>query len=257
MEGGSSMSRSNRNGDSPLTGTPSRSKLTSLDEETLRIVEGSVINEPVDYQLVEVVHNIANPLFAELVTQYYVSFTTSVAARGGTLPFDEVRFGLYLETVLASRIAHCRGERTILRPTDRVNIPSFFSAAIAQIGRVDLSADGLTLIPRLGRAENAPPLLTPAEVFLISNALAVLERFGYTFADGYDRDRYGSEEFMTLELVANQVLGDRRDRHPVYAVFAAVLGNSGIQSVLRGRRRYGDIGLFRSLITRFTEPRRV
>jgi len=211
----------------------------------------------VDYQIIEVFHDITNPLFAELAHQYFVSFSTSVLARGGSVAFEEDRFRLYLETILASRIAHCRGERTILRPTDRVNVPSFFSAAITQIGRVDLSADGVTLIPQLRRAQGAQALLLPAECFAISNALAVLERFGFTFADGYDRDRYGSEEFMTLELVANQVLGDRRDRHPVYAVFAAVLGNSGLQSVLRGRRRYGDINLFRSLVTRFTEPRRV
>jgi hypothetical protein len=252
------MSRSHSNGDSPKTGTFSnKGKLTSLDEETLRIVEGSVIQEPVDYQIIEVFHDITNPLFAELAHQYFVSFSTSVAARGGTLSFDETRFRLYLETILASRIAHCRGERTILRPTDRVNVPSFFSAAIAQIGRVDLSADGITLIPQLRRAQSATPLLSPAEVFAVSNALAVLERFGFTFADGYDRDRYGSEEFMTLELIGNQVLGDRRDRHPVYAVFAAILGNSGLKSVINGRRRYGDIGMFRSLVVRFTEPRRV
>jgi hypothetical protein len=241
-----------------MTGTlGNKSKLSSLDEETLRIVEGSVVQEPVDFQIIEVFHDITNPLFAELVHQYFVSFSSTVLARGGTLAFDETRLRAYFETILASRIAHCRGDRTILRPTDRMNVPSFFSAAITQIGRVDLSADGITLIPQLRRAPDAKPLLQPAEVFVISNALAVLERFGFTFADGYDRDRYGSEEFMTLELIANQVIGDRRDRHPVYAVFAAVLGNSGLQSVLRGRRRYGDIGLFRSLVTRFTEPRRV
>jgi len=252
------MSRNHGNGTAPKAGTTvTGGKLSGLDPDTLRIVEGSVMQEPVDYQVVTVVHDITTPLFGELCDQYYRSFTNAVQARGGTLPFQLQQFRLYMETILASRIAWCRGERPTLHPTDRVNVPAFFSSAIAQIGRVDLTSEGLTLTPSLKRQDGAPALLTPAVCFQISNALAVLEDLGFTFADGYDRDKYGSEEFMTLELLSNQVLGDRRDRHPVYAVFAALLGNAGLQTILKGRRRYGDIGLFRSLVTRFTEPRRV
>lgn len=236
--------------------------LTGIDAQTLRIMEEELVPEPVDFQIVEVGLGAQSSVFETYTNEMYNSLLVSTATRGGTIGFTVDEFRVYLLTLLKSRIDYVNGRRPQIHPLDHIAIPAFYSVALKQIGLVSRPAEGLQLVPSWQGTGNST--LETSQMRLISAQLEVMEDFGFTFAYGYDRDRLGSDAFMTLELLRNvvegtqtfgQVVGDTSPRHPVYAVFAAMFANSGLTAVLNGRRRYGNEQLFQMMIRRFTSPR--
>ena len=198
------------------------------------LVEGSLID---DYAVIE-----------------YQAISMASAKFHWKVPFSMGDFIKYCKTIVASRIAWTINlmESVIVYPTDNIMVPSLIDNICKQIGVCTNTKLGITLKPKMCPTEvdGTSLVLKHEEMEKISFFLTSLS--DYVGARGYLRDKSGVWDFMTMQLIENQIKNPSIDPHPVYSVFAAVIGPRLIGSALNPLVTYGDLDVYRSLLWQLT-----
>lgn len=169
------------------------------------------------------------------------------------VPFTQKEFIQYCKAIVVSRIAWVLGdsEQLKFRPTDNVMTPSLIDAICKQIGLCTNTRLGVILKPKM------PSFTSTKEWKVDMNKMNEISFFlhsmdNYVGARGYLRDKQGVWDFMTMQLIDNQIKNPTMDPHPVYSVFAAVIGPKMISSVLSPMVKYGDLDVYRGLLWELT-----
>lgn len=180
--------------------------------------------------------------FDDWVKTYIQTAQSHVLARGGTLFVDDIKFAMYVRTLIWSRVAYVNGRRPVVHPTDLIRVPTFLHVALQGIGRVLTEEVGIVFEPAID--ESIDGLLTADEMIDVSSKLAPLEWVGYTMAIGYDRDKKGSYDLMAMqyiqETIRNGVYGHDRTAAIAFAPVAYFLGLRQVTSLLGERIKYAD-----------------
>lgn len=204
-----------------------------------------------DVQTVEVQFHPETGCFKEFVEVEYSALELEATKAGLSLPFSEEDFSKYCTTFIVSRVAWVMGEKTslILHPADKIICPALLDAVTKNIGHVMETKQGLTLVPTIESKDN---VLSKPECEKISFFLASLPN--YMGGMGYVKDKTGSWEFMSMQLVENVVMSEV-DCHPAYSTLAAIVGPKWLGAVTAPRIRYGDLDMYRSLLWQLTSTR--
>lgn len=208
------------------------------------------------------------------------AISRTVRHTGGAVSFTYSELLRYIYSLVQSRIDQVNGERRpVIKPTEKRAVPALISASLEQLGRVTVvdyklelrpvwsveriveGDDGLTsvLIPLPDGIPSwtfSRSLEDQAIISRISTELFSLEEYGFVMASGYATDVYGSFDVMAMELVGDEIRSITNTSHPVYSIFAAMLGVSGISAFMTPPIRYADIYQIRSMIDRLQLPRR-
>jgi hypothetical protein len=208
------------------------------------------------------------------------AISRAVRHTGGDVSFTRQELTRYIYTLVQSRIDQVNGERRpVIKPTEKRAVPALISASLEQLGRVTVVDYKLELRPvwsveRIVEGENgieSVPIPLPdgmtswtysrsledqATISRISTELFSLEEYGFVMAIGFATDVYGSFDVMAMELVGDEIRSITNTSHPVYSIFAAMLGVSGISAFMSPPIRYADIYQIRSMIDRLQLPRR-
>lgn len=169
------------------------------------------------------------------------------AMKNQTMPFTKEKFVQYCTTIVVSRIQYVLNKKPIVYPTDHIMVPSFLMNIIMQIGIAQDLKLGLSVRP--AEPEEVSTLAIE-EIRKISFYLEALK--GYEGGFGYPRDKAGSWDLMTMQLIDNEIQRHDAEAHPVYALMASVIGPKLIESVLSPLVRYGDCTLFEGLLWQLT-----
>jgi len=208
------------------------------------------------------------------------AISRTVRHTGGEISFTDQELMRYIFTIVRSRIDQVNGEhRPVIKATEKRAVPALISASLEQLGRVTVVDYKLELRPVWSETitvlEDGKTIETPipfpdglsawtysrsledqADIARISTELFSLEEYGFVMASGYATDVYGSFDVMAMELVGDEIRSITNTSHPVYSIFAAILGVTGISQFMSPPIRYADIYQIRSMIDRLQLPRR-
>lgn len=222
-------------------------------KEVSAIAERSLKPVAVDYITGEVTFSMEEGIFADYISAEHCAIKAAVS-HVSDFPFELDTFMKYCNTLVVSRIAWVIGKPTLLivRPEDNITCPALLAQVLMNIGRVSDDSIGIQLEPAFSADDQTVKdgCLTKAEMEKISYYLRRIEK--YVGAQGYLKDKSGSWEFMTMQLVDNQIRAPRNAAHPAYSLLAAVTGNKTLVSALSPRVKYGDMDVFRGLVWQLT-----
>jgi hypothetical protein len=192
--------------------------------------------------------------FDNWVDGYLTAAIAQVAARGGTLSVGIDEFKAYIATLIHSRVNYVRGRRTIVHPTDLVRVPTFVHVALAGIGEVETEQIGVTFVPEV--TFDPTTLLDSNQMSELSNRLAPLEYVGYVLARGYDRDKRGSYDLMSMQYIVNEVkngvYGHDRSASVAFAPVAYFLQLMQVTPLLGERIRFGETSTLKARLNTLT-----
>lgn len=179
----------------------------------------------------------------------YQAISMEAAKNHWKVPFSLDTFQAYCNTIVASRVAWTLNamDHVIVYPTDDIIVPGLLDTICKQIGVCTNTKLGVTLKPQL---VTGVKLLSKDEMEQVSFFLRSLDN--YIGAEGYVRDKSGVYDFMTMQLIDNQVKNPTMDPHPVYSLLASIIGPKLIASVLTPMVVYGDSDIYRSLLWQLT-----
>lgn len=89
-------------------------------------------------------------------------------------------------------------------------------------------------------------LLSKDEMFIISRHLKSIN--GYQYSDGYLKDRFGTFDFMAMQMVGDYVMRHESSTHPVYGLLSSILEPHLVCSALSPLVRYGNKAYLRGLL---------
>lgn len=165
------------------------------------------------------------------------------------LDFTMEEYRMYNRAVVKSRVDYVSGIKPLIHPTDHIAVPAFLENIVMQIGLCQDLKLGVTIKPAPIEDDDSSSLALD-KIRSISMRLESIPGFACGF--GYPRDKSGSWDFMTMQLIDNQIVRHESTAHPVYALMAAVVGPKLIQSVLNPLVRYGDSNIFEALLWQLT-----
>lgn len=222
-------------------------------KEVSAIAEKSLKPVAVDYTTGEVTFSLSEGMFADYINAEHCAIMAAVRSNDD-FPFDLATFKKYCNTLLVSRIAWVLGKTNLLivRPEDGTTCPALLSQVLMNIGLVSDDSIGIQLKPAFSDtdAKVKAGCLSETKMQEISYYLRRIEN--YVGAQGYLKDKSGSWEFMTMQLVDNQIRAPRNAAHPAYSLLAAVTGNKTLVSALSPRVKYGDMDTFKALVWQLT-----
>lgn len=222
-------------------------------KEVSAVAERSLKPVAVDYITGEVTFSMDEGIFADYINAEHSAIKAAVS-KDSDFPFDLETFKKYCNTLVVSRIAWVTGKSNLLivRPEDGTTCPALLAQVMMNIGRVADDSLGIQLEPAFAEDEQKVKdgCLSKEEMAKISYYLRRIEK--YVGAQGYLKDKSGSWEFMTMQLVDNQIRAPRNAAHPAYSLLAAVTGNKTLVSALSPRVKYGDMDVFKSLVWQLT-----
>lgn len=164
------------------------------------------------------------------------------------LPFNEERFKKYCLTFIVSRVNWVNGDMrsVIIRPEAHIMCPALLDAVCKNIGLVLEISQGLKLEPTLPKGVET---LTETEMEEVSFYLQSIPT--YVGGWGYIKDKSGSWEFMSMQLVEQAIMNEQA-HHPAYSLLAAIVGPKWIGAATAPRIKYGDLTMYRSLLWQLT-----
>jgi len=171
--------------------------------------------------------------YIEVEFNYVSSLSTSV-------PFTFEQFQQYVTFLVICRVNYVNGVQTIISPTDRVVVPSFLSLLLGNIGKCFDTKLGIQLTPTIHN-DVQPSDWIVQNWYVISNFLFSLRNSQYQFSLGYERDRNGSYDYMSMHVVLNCVRNESDKPHPAYALMAATLNLTHSRTVFFPRYNYGSV----------------
>lgn len=163
------------------------------------------------------------------------------------MPFTKEEFKNYCLNLVLSRIQYVLNKKPLVYPTDHIMVPSFLMNIIMQIGIAQDLKLGISVKPA---EPDSVPAVAIEKMREISFYLEALK--GYEGGFGYPRDKAGSWDLMTMQLIGNEIQRFDAEAHPVYALMASVIGPKLIESVLSPLVKYGDSTLFEGLLWQLT-----
>lgn len=220
----------------------------NLEERFRKLAKERVVPKYDTHQEVEVNFFSADSLIEQFASVEYQALDYNARKTGGEVPFTIEEFKAYCNSIVASRIQWVRGERYIYHPNDPIVSPSFLAVICMNIGIAMELTKGITLRP--ASIPTDVKVFSKKEMEPISFYLASLGN--YDGAKGYLKDKSGSWEFMSMQLIDGKIRNENADTHPVYAIMASVVGPLMVNSVLSPLVYYGDITLFEGLLWELT-----
>lgn len=165
-----------------------------------------------------------------------------------TLPFNEDKFKKYCQTFIVSRVNWVNGDMrsVIIRPEDHVMCPALLDAVCKNIGLVLEMSQGLRLEPTVDATTET---LTVPEMQEVSFYLESIP--SYVGGWGYIKDKSGSWEFMSMQLVEKAIMNEQA-HHPAYSLLASIVGPKWIGAATAPRIKYGDLSMYRGLLWQLT-----
>jgi hypothetical protein len=144
-------------------------------------------------------------LFGDYLDAYFENLVQLTYMTGASrdpeefLSFTKKQLGAYLQSLLATRIAHVRGERAAFQKSNfEISIPVYWHYILSNIGNVDVREYHKRLVPSAIKAE-----MTKVEMMNISIKLKSIAL--NSTVQGFPRSNEGNEDFMLLTLVENQL----------------------------------------------------
>jgi len=247
------------------TDTAAQSKYA--DVTTNRLSPG-----PFDFTTVDVYFSLASTVMKSYLDAQFAQYDQAVCQSGGRLTFTKEEFIQYCGTTVQSRIDWTNNNRPVIHPMAGYRVPAYLSLVISNIGKVEIAEKGLVLKPCFDGSNCWEELneegekvifedefvpMTAQECEQMSLKLRGIERNGFTFAEGFAKDKEGAEAMMTMQVVENQVLALNQDAHPFYSVIAATFAVQGMANQLGSqafRTKYGDLEQIANLVTGFACP---
>jgi len=190
---------------------------------------------------------------------------------GSTLPewFDRSHFGKYCNSALQSRVAWVRNEMSdvIFRPEEKVLLPSLLDNVLKNIGQAFDTRLGIILMPTLASEKSKSDEAQASKQEGDSSSFEVLTRdeclktsyflqtiSTYIGGFGYMKDKSGSFDFMTMQVLDDAVRNINDTAHPAYSILAAIVAPHWLQSAVQfsPRVKYGDIQFYKSLVWQLT-----
>jgi len=231
--------------------------------------------QPRDQIVVEVSLDLTNRVLESYLVELYEYLRVEVLNQTAQkeLPFTVEDLRDYSWILIHQRVCHVVGQRVAIKAVDRFNVPAFLHLILAQLGKAEYVSRGITLIPalptfvdyeRFAYGDTSWKFQRPGQEGVVrdvkwmstmSKYLQFYSKFGFEYGVGYDRDKAGSFEFMSMCVIDDHVMGHDEDVHPVYALLAAVLSLRGAESVLSPRVDYGDMDEVRNLMRVFAAPK--
>lgn len=217
------------------------------------LAERNVKPHYVEMQEIEVDFFTEGNLITDYAEVEFKAISYEASKFNWSVPFSQEEFIQYCKVIVTSRIAWILGDTPHLkfRPTDNIMTPSLIDAICKQIGLCVNTKLGVILKPKM------PSFVTSDTWKVDMNKMMEISYFltsmdNYVGARGYLRDKQGVWDFMTMQLIDNQIKNPTMDPHPVYSVFAAVIGPKMISSVLSPLVKYGDLDVYRGLLWELT-----
>lgn len=222
----------------------------SVKESIKKDVENRIQPLPVSPEYLDVKISVETELYVSYIDSFFDVIASTVPR---DLPMTKEDFTNYVTTIVYSRVCWVNRKvgQYVVHPSVKLAVPSFISVVLANVGLASDMKLGVSLTPIMDKPKT---LLSEAQLVGISNILLSLTNSGFVFGTGYARDKYGSWDFMAMQIVIEKTQGDdesvkgrsqvlRHDSesHPVYAVMASVLIVSNLATVLSPRVRYGFV----------------
>lgn len=233
-------------------------------EEFQKVAEAKVTPQPIQQSVVEVEFCGEGSLIGKFATVEYSAIESQICSQGGVVPFSEEEFLTYCRTIVYSRISWVNNQPYVMHPLEKVMVPGFLSDVCMNIGTaLDVSL-GITLKPkmvgqmdsrkdgedRVSCAIRSYGLMSLDEMKRISGFLRAIP--GYRGALGYLKDKSGTFDFMSMQLVDGVIAHHDAKVHPVYALLASVVGPHMVASALSPLVRYGDSAFLSNLLWEVT-----
>lgn len=200
-------------------------------EEMVRSVSPSYI------QWHEVPVNFGKP---DLLSDYADALADSVLVELDSFQLNAQEVEDYLLTLLWIRINYVNNRMSAISGYTRdVVVPAFWSQYLEQVGVVTLDDYGIQLFPTMDRE----PL--SAEVFNQRTiVMRKLSRTSIAYAKQLPRDRRGSEKFMTLQRIDNDIVSHRNDVEHWTAFCGAFVAMEQLTAVYTPLVNYGNVASY-------------
>lgn len=189
-----------------------------------------------------------------LIDEYInIEYTAlEIAMEDKAIGFTKDEFYAYCKGLVVARIDYVADNHPVIKPQAHLAVPAFLMNIISQIGLANDATLGISVTPKTVDEkfivkENAKEgQITVAKAQEISLRLENIKSYACGF--GYSNDKKGSWDFMTMQLIENEVCRHDATAHPVYALMASVVGTHLISSVLNPLVTYGSTALFKDLL---------
>lgn len=174
---------------------------------------------------------------SDLLVDYSAALVDSVLVELDSFQLNAQEVEEYLLTLLWIRVNYVNDRVSLVREYTRdVVVPAFWSQYLEQVGTVTLDDFGLKLSPQM----DYEPL--SAEVFNQRTIIMrKLSRTTISYAKQLPRDRRGSEKFMTLQRIDNNIVSHRNDVEPWTAFCGAFVATEQLAAVYTPLVNYGSI----------------
>lgn len=197
-----------------------------------------------------------NGVLSRYTDDFVVAVEAVVALGGGKVPVSGEDLEKYLKYCVQARVLNLIGDKNVVwKRYSTYAIPSFLAVLVAQIGYSTNPDIGVQIVPTLQEE-----VVEVDEAFLsrVSSFLMSLESKGFEMMKGLPRNRDGSWEMMSMEVIDGVVRATDNTRSAVYSICAAFLSTTGLASVLGAdafRIRYCDINEAKANLHVLTAPK--
>lgn len=205
------------------------------------------------YEVIDVNFTPASGILKDFAEVEFAAIEYHVQSSGGVMPaiMTLENFKKYCNTFVVSRIAWVRGDskNVIVRPEERILVPSLLDSVLKNIGVVYETSLGLTLNPTIDY--DAVEVLTADDMRKIGFYLSSIKE--YIGSLGYIKDKTGCWDFMSMQIIDDVVQNFTDHAHPAYAILASIVAPKWVVStVMSPRVRYGDLNFFKGLLWELT-----
>jgi hypothetical protein len=204
----------------------------------------------------------------------YQALHAKVTLSGGEVPFTMEEFKEYIRALVYSRVAWVNSLKYVVHPNEPIAVPAFLSVVLMNIGNAEEVSLGLRLVPEIkgmfhivekGEGNNKEKVweVKPFNIIekdlklankdlmqKISNYLKAIE--GYEYGKGYLKDKSGTFDFMSMQVVDSYITHHEAQAHPVYALLASILQPHLVASALSPLVRYGSVEFLKGLLWEVT-----
>jgi len=219
-----------------------------VSEAVRGFAEKHITPVPAEYEVVEVKVNLVSQVLHAYGSELYSNVEGVVMMRGGSVPFTEEELQSYLQQLVRLRVDYVNNQRVPYRPTDLIAVPAFVSVVLQNLGVVHHLELGLELRPVIDGGKGAWSEEDLEVLKKVSRGIIAMGNYGLEYAKGYDRNKEGSFDFMTMSVLNDTVMGITREAHPVNALLASALALEGVEVALSPRIVYGTMSHFAMLV---------
>lgn len=212
-------------------------------------LKGRVSPTSVNYQEVTINIGIEGAVASTFREAFLQAVEMKLAMHNKALPVSRKELENYLNYIVYARVCHVVNDHKCLwKRNDTYFVPAFLSVFTDQIGRVENADLGLLLMPAW---DGEIPEMSVETLNRVSMFLEVFElQHNATMKRGLSKDRKGSWETMSFELVEGQMRNITNQVPPEHSVIASFFAVNGLATVMGAdafRVNYGSTQFFQGL----------